>query len=143
MKTLIFFVLLYSAFAFSQEAVPLKTETEIDGYVIRHVLFNSTFVLPEVAKQYKLKRSNYESLLNISVNKKGVHGGLPVKLQGTAKNLMQQLKTLEFKEISEKDTVYYLAPVRVSGEELMHFDITVQVNGQSLPLKFSQKVYSD
>ena len=124
-------------------APKMKTETEVNGYIVRHVIFNSTFVLPEIAQQYDLKRSEYESLLNISINKPGEYGGEDVKLEGTYKNLMQQQKILRFKKIEEKDAIYYLAPVRISGEEMLHFHLTVTTPDDSFEVKFSQKVYSD
>ncbi|VUD67572.1 hypothetical protein TDB9533_03860 [Thalassocella blandensis] len=131
------------AYANAQQANPMSTETLIDGYVVRHVIFNSTFVLPEVAQQYGLKRSEYESLLNISVNRQGEFGGEEVKLEGTYKNLMQQQKVLQFQQIKEKDAIYYLAPVRISGEEMLHFSLQIQTKDKTFETSFSQKVYSD
>ncbi len=135
----------FSASAFSQAAKPYDTTTDFAEYTVRHVVFNSTFVLPEVAKIYKLKRSKYESLLNISVYKKGEAGSIPATISGTVKNLMQQQKVLDIKEIEEKNAVYYLSPVRVANEELLHFELIIRPNGsqQDLTVKFSQKVYAD
>ena len=141
-------LLLLSLSMTSMAATPaqtLSTETVIDGYVVRHVIFNSTFLQPDAAKAYGLKRSGYESLLNISVNKVGEYNGEPVQLEGTVTNLMQQQKTLDFKEIKEKDAVYYLSPIRVNGEETIHIALSVKVAGREEPLtlEFSHKVYSD
>ncbi|MFL0800232.1 MAG: DUF4426 domain-containing protein [Agarilytica sp.] len=139
----------FSSPAFSQvsaqAAKPYDTTTEFAEYTVKHVVFNSTFVLPEIAKIYKLKRSKYESLLNISIYKKGEVGSIPATISGTVKNLMQQQKVLDIKQIEEQNAVYYLSPVRVANEELLHFELNVRPKGskQDLTVKFSQKVYAD
>ncbi|MFL0803997.1 MAG: DUF4426 domain-containing protein [Agarilytica sp.] len=135
----------FSTCAFSQEGKPYDTTTDFAEYTVRHVVFNSTFVLPEVAKIYQLKRSKYESLLNISVYKRGQVGSIPATISGTVKNLMQQQKRLDIKQIEEKNAVYYLSPVRVANEELLHFELTIRPEGsqRDLTVKFSQKVYAD
>lgn len=125
-----------------QAAKTLSTQTIVDGFVIRHTVFDSMFILPDVAKQYNIKRSKYGSLLNISVDPVGQTGGKIVEIEGSYKNLMQQQKVLKFQQISEKNAVYYLAPVRISGEETLHFDITITIDGKTLQLKFPHKVYS-
>lgn len=137
--------LLLAQTSFAQTVDKLKTETEFGNHIVRHVVFNSTFVLPEVAKTYQLKRSKYESVLNIALSKKGEIGSFPAKVSGTVKNLMQQQKTLKFKEVSEKNATYYLAPIRVANEELLHFEISVTPEGsdEAYVVTFSQTVYAD
>lgn len=131
---------------FSQ-AVAQDTENakHFDKYSVYYTVFNSTFVQADVAKQYKIKRSKYESLINVSVVRTGEYGGLPVKLSGTVTNLLQQQKKLVFQEIKEKDSVYYLAPLRINGEEVVHFNLSVQPkdNEKPLVLTFTKTLYSD
>jgi len=125
---------------------PSSQGTQVFGdHELNYSLFPSTFLLPEVAATYELKRSKYESLLNVSVSPKGKYGGLPIELNGYVTNLLQQQKPLEFTRIQEADTVYYLAPVRISGEELVHFTLEVKPEGeaQATTIKFTSKLYSD
>lgn len=103
-------------------------------YTVHYSVFNSTFILPEVAKANKLKRSKYESLVNILVTRGDKHGGVPVLISGKVKNLLQQQKNLEFITIAEQGTVYYLAPVRVSNKEVVHFTISVTPENTTTPL---------
>ncbi|SMF61035.1 protein of unknown function [Alteromonadaceae bacterium Bs31] len=114
-------------------------------YEVHYSLFPSTFIKPEIAAAYKLKRSKYETLLNISVTPKGEYGGLEAGLSGTTTNMLQQQKQLKFIEIKEENVVYYLAPVRISGEEIIKFSVDVNVKEASAPftIKFSSKLYSD
>lgn len=122
----------------------IKNQTDFEKYTVRHVVFNSSFVLPEIASIYNIKRSKYESLLNIAVTEKNRYGGLPVKIKGHVKNLLQQQVNLEFQEIREETATYYLAPVRISNEEVLHFTIEVTPpDGSPMTVKFSQTVYAD
>jgi hypothetical protein len=141
---LILGLLAFTPASHGQKDPNLRIETVVNGYTVRHVVFNSTFVLPEVAKIYGVKRSKFESLLNVSVNPKGELGSMPAEVTGTITNMMQQQKILEFKEIKEKDATYYLAPIRINNEELLHFDLSVTpAGGEALRVKFSQTVYAD
>ena len=112
-------------------------------YQVYYSVFNSTFVLPDIASVHNLVRGEDRALVNISVTRADGGLGLPAELSGTANNLLQQTQTLEFKEISEGDTTYYIAPVRHLNEEMYNFRITIQPEGaeQSFELRFSQKLY--
>lgn len=117
-----------------------------EQYSVYYTIFNSTFLLEDVAKNYGLKRSKYESILNIAVVPSGKSfGGLPAQLSGSVTNLMQQQKSLDFKKIDEGDTVYFLAPLRINGEEVVHFDISVTPENTDTALQviFTKKLYSD
>lgn len=114
-------------------------------YSVHYSIFSSTFILPEIAKTYNLKRSKNEALLNIMVSKDDQAGGVPVQIEGTVKNMLQQHKSLKFITIDEQDTVYYLAPIRVSNKEIMHFTISTKPAGAYSPLitQFTKTVYAD
>lgn len=128
-----------------EEGKAPNNESVFQNYTVRYAIFNSTFILPDVARAAGIKRSKYESLINVSVYKNGSPGSIAAKIQGSTKNLMQQLKSLDFKEIREKNATYYLAPIRVANEELMHFnlDVSPAESQETLNIKFSQKVYAD
>lgn len=128
----------------AQEINP-ETHQDFAKYAVHYSLFNSTFVLPEIAEIYKIKRSKYENLINISVSKKGEYGALPATVTGTSRNLMQQVKPLEFIEIKEETATYYLAPIRLTGKEILHFSINVIPEGETTPLevKFTKTLYAD
>lgn len=133
--------------ASAQKDPDLKTESDFKHYRVQHVVFNSTFIQEDIAKAYGLKRSKYESLLNISVYDKRSQktiATVPANISGTVKNLMQQQKSLNVIEINEKDTVYYLAPIRIANEELLHFELSITPEGsEPLHVTFSQTVYAD
>lgn len=137
--------LLLASLGHAQKDPNLTFETDFAEYTVRHVVFNSTFIQPEVASIYGVKRSKNESILNLSVSRRGKLGALPAEISGTVTNLMQQQKDLQFKEIEEDNATYYIAPLRVANEEVLHFNILVKPNNSDDPLrvKFSQTVYAD
>ncbi len=114
-------------------------------YSVYYTLLSSTFIQPEVAANYGIKRSKYENLINVSISRRGEYGALPGRVEGTVTNLLQQQKKLNFLEIREKTATYYIAPVRISGEEVVHFELSVIPDGEyeALKMKFSKKIYSD
>lgn len=130
---------------YAQQSPEFKTESIFDKYRVRHIVFNSTFVQPDVAKIHNIKRSKYESLLNVSLSKVSEDGSLPAAISGTVTNLMQQQKTLDFKEINEENATYYLAPIRIGNEELLRFSLKVipEAGGDPLNVTFTQMVYAD
>ena len=124
----------------------LVLHQDFANYSVHYNVFNSTFIPAEIANLHKLKRSAYESLINVSVYKNDQpNATVPVKLSGSVRNLMQQVKPLEFIEIKETNAVYYLAPIRVNGEEILHFDFVASPidSDETLTVTFSKKVFSD
>lgn len=115
-------------------------------YQIFFSVFNSSFIKPDIARLYNLSRGKDRALINIAVTR--THNGkqslgLPAQVAGTATNLMQQQKSLTFVEVREQDTVYYLAPLRFTNEEVMNFAIQVQPDSSQPPytLKFTKTLY--
>lgn len=114
-------------------------------YRVHFSTFNSDFLQPATAQALGLKRARNQLLVNISLNRKTGDGyslGLKAAVSGSAINLMQQQKPLDFVEVAEPGATYYLAPVRIDNEEVLHFVIEViATDGSRIPVKFSRKVY--
>ncbi len=141
----IFSTLCIALLSFHAQAQKTDTFSINNGeHTLQYTLFNSTFIPAEVAKQYGLKRSKYEWLMNVLISKTDTYGGVKTLLTGTEKNLLGQVKPLKFITIDEKDTVYYLVPIRVNGEDILHFTITATPEGgEASTVKFTDKVISD
>jgi selenophosphate synthase len=111
---------------------------------VHYVVFNSTFVTPKVARSYELKRNGYIATVNVSVLDRMSNGkpAMDVAISGTAKNLVGQVKTLEFKQIKEGAAIYYLAQFPFANEETYNFTLNIDagLKGKG-PIKFSQKLY--
>ena len=109
-------------------------------YTIHYSAFPSELLLPAVAKNYRIKRSKNRALINVSVLKKHLGTtGLPVKaeVEATARNLSQQLRGVEFKEIRVESAIYYLGQVRVDNEETLDIELNITPEGESAALSFT------
>ncbi|USD32894.1 MULTISPECIES: DUF4426 domain-containing protein [Vibrio] len=132
---------LASVLALPAWADQFKTIKDVE---VHYSAFNSTFLTPQVARSYKLKRNGYSAIINISVldNYQAGKPAITAKVSGSAKNLIGQTKTLEFREIKEGSAIYYLAEFPISEEENLTFDIDVNAGNKGTGrLKFTQKFY--
>ena len=139
-------LLLSTLLATSAKAGVEETTRETDTHIIHFNVFDSSFLTPEIAQQYGLKRSNYHSMLNLAVHEKGSPEDkpIPVLLQGTVTNIVQQQRALEFIEIQEGSAIYYLSDFRVTDDDLLTFDIKIRTNADSpgYDLKFKRRVFT-
>jgi hypothetical protein len=111
---------------------------------VHYIALPSTFIQPDIAKQYSIKRSSYNGLINISIldntqDKKAVSA----QLTGTGNNLIGQTQQLQFTEIKEGDAIYYLAEYPYTNEEIVNFEINIKTDAASNTLKFQHKFYAD
>ncbi|MFM2588767.1 DUF4426 domain-containing protein [Vibrio sp. TBV020] len=134
-------LLLVSLFAVPSFAGQFKTIKDVE---VHYSAFNSTFLTPQVARSYKLKRNGYSAILNISVLDKSQVGkpAITAQLSGHSKNLIGQMRELTFKEVKEADAIYYIAEFPITEEEQLTFNIDVNagITGTGT-LKFTQKFY--
>lgn len=126
---------------------------KFDDVTVHFSVFNSTQIQAKIAELNQLKRSSNTVLVNIAIvdNDAPHSGGIAAKISGHAANLMQQQKTLDFKEIRENGVVYYLASLRFNNEEIFHFTIEVESlfgdkkssPAKSRTIKFTKKLYKN
>ena len=158
MKTLMSFAFAFalslSLPAFAQIGQPKEIQTlkKFGIYTVHYNVFNSKMVPAQIAEIHELTRSKDLALVNISLTKteNGVASlGLPAKVSVKAINLMQQTKSLEFKEIKETDNgasaTYYLAPYRHTNEEDIRFEVSVVPEGETKPLtvSFTRRLFTE
>ena len=123
-----------------------ERSAQFGAYTVHFSVFNSAFVPPDIAEIYQINRASNRALINISVTREDdgkTSLGLPAEVTGTASNLLQQMRTLNFQTISEGDATYYLADLKHTNEEVFNFAISVTPEGTDTPLnvKFSRKLY--
>ncbi|WP_404341037.1 DUF4426 domain-containing protein [Pseudoalteromonas mariniglutinosa] len=117
---------------------------QLGNWQVHYIAFPSTFIQPDIARNYGLERSGYKGIINISILKNNsTKTAQTARLTGTAKNLLGNTQQLEFKEIVEGDAIYYLAQLDYNNEEIYRFNIEIQQGNQSQTLKFQQKFYVD
>lgn len=133
-----------AAYAVNTPSPPEGTH-EFADYNVHYSTFNSLFVPADIAKVHGLVRAKDQSFINISVQKKSDAQSVMADVSGTAKNLMQQVKTIKFKTIDEPGAVYYIGTLRHTNEEILHLDFAVTPEGESVPLTFrlTRKLYTE
>ena len=133
----------------SQSAAPRVTlkpnehNKQVGDYMV-HVNALTTDQLPtEVAKGYQITRSKNRAMLNVSVRKKQGANEVPVpaRVNVIAKNLNNQLKDFDVREIRETDpdAIYYIGQVQVTHEETLVFDIDLTPEGSGEPILLSYR----
>lgn len=116
-------------------------------YTVHYNAFPSDLLQAEVAKRYGISRSKGKGILNISVLKKTEAGTVPVKavVSATAANLSAQLRTINLREIAEKDSVYYIGEFAVNNEETLKFTLQVTPEDGKKPYTatFDQQFFTE
>ncbi|MGB0965780.1 MAG: DUF4426 domain-containing protein [Litorivicinus sp.] len=142
MKSILGCLLLLAGLAQASDEVFSRGDFEV-----RVQPFPSTFLTPQLARQYNLPRSQTQAVLNLSVYDTRLERAvktIPASVQGSHSNLLGQSFELEFQTIDEGEAIYYIAPFRISDDELMRFDITVlpQDSTREIDVQFQQKFYA-
>jgi len=116
---------------------------DFGAYVLHYNAFVSTFLTPKIAKQYKLQRSKNIGVLTLSIIKKP-NQTVSSMIQGTVTNNIQQTQLLNFKQIVEGKSVYYLAQLPFSEGEVLTFKISFVPEGSRKELKtqFQQNIFN-
>lgn len=130
-------MLLYLLLGLLAPLAPLSAEmVQWRGYDIHYTTFNSLLIPQEVAKAHNIVRSKLRIVTNISV----LHDGEPskAKVTGVNTNLLSQLFTMSFDEVTEKTAVYYLSNQLIDERDTLRFTLQITPDGQSeaLELKF-------
>ncbi|WP_187409859.1 DUF4426 domain-containing protein [Saccharophagus sp. K07] len=127
------------------QADDVESSKDFGEFTVHYSTFNSLFIPADIAAVHNLVRAKDQTLINIAVQRNSDSQSVPAKVTGTAKNLMQQLKTIDFKTIEEPGAVYYIGALRHTNEEVFHLDINIVPEGKTEPLKFrlSRKLYTE
>ena len=123
--------------------VQAEQKKDIGNWEVHYMALTSTFLTPQVALNYDIVRSRYNGLINISVLDKKSKTAQLVVLSGQAKNLLGVVKNLSFQQVKEGESIYYLATLPFSDQELYRFNITINDGTDQQTLKFQHKFYSD
>ena len=67
--------------------------------------------------------------------------GVEACVNGGAKNLIGQVKRLDFEQIQEGAAIYYISTFRFSDKEHLNFEVDVKCTGDSQELAWQQQFY--
>jgi len=139
LKAILISTLLLTSFVVSAEQFKQFSNLEV-----HYIAIPSTFIQADIAKQYGIKRSNNNGLLNISIlDNKQNKQAVKATLTGTGKNLIGQTHQLVFTPVKEGDAIYYLAEYPFTNEEIVNFNINIKTEKKSNTLKFQHKFYTE
>lgn len=120
-----------------------EQKERLGDWDVHYMVLNTTFLTPEVARQYGIVRSKFNALVNISVLDSQTQAAQIVSLTGNARNLLDTVKPLTFKRVKEGDAIYYLAPLSFTDRETFRFTINIQLGNATQTLKFQQEMFVD
>lgn len=120
-----------------------EQKQELGSWEVHYIALNSTFLTPQVAKQYSIVRSKFNGLINISVLDRQSKVAQSPVLTGEAKNLLGVVKKLTFKQVVEGKAIYYLAVLPFSDREQYRISININDGTEQKTLKFQHKFYAD
>ncbi len=128
-------------------SIASANEAEFDNYVVHYNVINTTFLSPEVARAYNVRRSSSRAMVNISLMERGDNGlqAVSAEVTGSATNMNDQMRNLRFREIQDGDAIYFLSEVTVRSGETLDFAIDIAPEGSErvLPVRFSRDFYVD
>lgn len=93
---------------------------------VHYIAFNASVLSAEIAERYEIVRGRNKGLVNITAIGPSDKGE-KVSVKGRFKNLLDQTTKLDFREIDDKGTVYYLAAFDFENAENLRFEITVEL----------------
>ena len=125
--------------------IPAQAEQkkQLGVWDVHYIALPTTLLDPTIASQYKIERSKYNGLVNISVLNSKDQAAQQVQISGEAKNLLGQIKSLTFVEVKEGAAVYYIAQYGYQTEQMVSFTIQISQGSQSQQLKFNHTFYPD
>jgi hypothetical protein len=117
-------------------------------YVVHYSAITSDTLLPEVARQYGITRSKNRAVLTMTVLKKVMSTtGTPTSatITGNATSLSAQMRTLDFRAITEGNAIYYISEFPVADRETLDFNLQVVPAGETQPLavRFRQQFFTE
>jgi len=132
--------------------LPLTADAEnskdFGQFVIHYNAMATDVVPPQVARKYRITRSQNRGMINITVLKKVLGSpGQPVhaRVEVNAQNLAGQGRTIHVREIREGNAIYYIGEFGVANEETLKFDVRARPQGtqEFVEVQFSQDFYTN
>ena len=125
-----------------------ENSKDFGDFVIHYNAMATDMVPPEVARKYRITRSQNRGMINITVLKKVLSSpGQPVhaRVQVTALNLAGQGRTISMREIREGNAIYYIGEFGVANEETLNFNVRARPQGtqEAVEVRFSQDFYTN
>ena len=136
-------LLLMVAAALHNPAAAQQSE-RFGPYEVFYSVVNTTFLEPDVAATYNIKRGKRNAIINLAVREHVGSGSEPraMLLDGRTWDLIQG-QPLEFQEVREGEAVYYIAEFGFINEEWRFFEFDFRPQGatETYTFKFKHQLY--
>jgi hypothetical protein len=113
-------------------------------FELHYSVVNTTFLDPKIAATYGIIRGEKRAILNLAVRERLTDGSAAraMVLQGRTWDLIQN-QALEFREIREGESIYYIAEFPFINEEWRFFEIDFRPAGadQTYTFQFKHQLY--
>ena len=121
---------------------------EFGDYVVYFNALTTNQLDADIAEANDIVRSNSRALLNIVMEHRPEIGAprvVPGEVRASARNLTGQLRNLLVREISEGDSIYYIAETAIANSESLIFTIEATPESTDTPLvvRFQKQFFVD
>jgi hypothetical protein len=134
MKTITFPRLLFLVLFFLPLGILAENSTAIPGYTIHHNAIPTASLDPAVANQYRIQRSKYRGMLNVSVIKdipNSTGEAADAIVMANATNIRGQLISIPMRKVTEGDAIYFIGEFRIADQETLNFQLQVKPKGET------------
>jgi hypothetical protein len=127
----------------------LAQQSELFGpYELHYSVVNTTFLEPKIAATYGIVRGDQRAILNLALREHLEDGGQVARamaLRGVTRDLLQKEQALEFLEVREGPSIYYLADFKFINEEWRFFEVNFRPEGadQTYTFELKHQLYMD
>ena len=110
-------------------------------YAVHYVVFNASFLRPQIAARYDIVRGRDKALVNVSILDADGQA-VEASVSGSFRNLLGQVEQLPFRSVREGDAIYYLAALTYPDAEALRFEIVAELPGYGpARVAFQQTLY--
>jgi hypothetical protein len=108
---------------------------------VHYVVVNTLFLEPDVAARHGIVRARDRAILNVSVIGPDGHPR-DARVEGSARNLLDQTLPLEFARITEGEAIYFIASIRHTDQDVLRFRLAIDDRaGTAGEVEFQERLW--
>jgi hypothetical protein len=122
---------------------------QFGNYEVHYNAIRADRIPAEVARAHAIERSKNRVMLNVTMLRKDADHTPRKPVKGTvsvdAYNLNGQLKSMDVRQVTEGEAIYYIGTVSIGDSEILVFDIKATPENETAPfeVKFKREFFSD
>ena len=126
----------------------IESAKDFGDYVVHFNALGTNQLTPDIAREYGIARTRYGAMITLSVLKKeagSTSRAVSAEITVSAVNLTGQLKSIQIREITEDDSIYYIGETTIANQESLIYTVNIIPSGESDPLvvRFQQQFFVD